>query len=54
MIAQVWENKVFEKENNKEKYLEKTSNRFVKKDQNQFPEDSLFFDFFNTLKTNKR
>ena len=50
MIAQVWENKVFGKENNKEKYLKKIPNRFVKKDQNQFPKDSLFFDFSNTLR----
>ena len=46
MIAHVWENKVFEKENNKEKYLEKMRDRYVNKDQNQFPKDSLFFDFF--------
>ena len=54
MIAQVWENKVFGNENNKEKHLRKIPNRFVKKDQNQFPEDSLFFDFSNTFKTNKK
>ena len=54
MIAQVWENKVFGKENNKEKYLGKTLDKYVNKDQNQFPKDFLFFDFFNTLKTNKR
>ena len=41
---------MFENENNKEKHLGKTPNRYVKKDQNQFPKDSLFFDFFNTLK----
>jgi len=45
---------VFEKENNKEKYLRKTQDRYVNKDQNQFPKDLLFFDFSSTLKTNKR
>ena len=39
MIAQVWENKVFEKENNKEKHLKKILDRYVNKDQNQFPKD---------------
>jgi len=42
---------VFEKENNKEKYLRKLLDRYVNKDQNQFFKDILFFDFFNTLKT---
>ena len=50
MIAQVWENKVFGNKNNKEKYLGKTPNRYWNKDQNQFSKDSLFFNFFNTLK----
>ena len=54
MIAEVGENKVFENENNKEKYLKKILNRFVKKAQNQFLKDSLFFDFFNTFKKNKK
>ena len=38
---------MFENENNKEKHLRKILNKFVKKDQNQFLKDSLFFDFFN-------
>jgi len=35
---------------NKEKYLEKSPNRYWNQDQNQFPKDSLFFKFSNTLK----
>ena len=53
MIAQVWENKVFGKVNNKEKYLRKILDRYVNKDQNQIPKYFLFFDFSNTLKANK-
>ena len=34
MIAQVWENKVFENENNNEKHLEKILDRYENKDQN--------------------
>ena len=50
MIAQVFEKQSVWNENNKEKHLGKTPNRYRKKDQNQFPKDSLFFDFSNTLK----
>ena len=50
MIAQVWENKVFENKNNKEKHLGKLIDRYENKNQNQIPNDSLFFDFSNTLK----
>ena len=34
MIAQVWENKVFENQNHKEKYLRKILDRDRNKDQN--------------------
>ena len=54
MIAQVWENKVLEKENNNKIHLGKTQDIYVNKDQKQFPKDFLFFDFSNTFKTNKR
>ena len=36
------------------KILGKTLDRYVNKDQNQFPKDFLFFIFSNTLKTNKK
>jgi len=41
---------VLGKKNNKEKHLRKILDRYKNKDQNQFSKNSLFFDFFNTLK----
>ena len=41
---------MFGKKNNKEKHLKKILDRYENKDQNQFPKDSLFFNFSNTLK----
>jgi len=50
MIAQVWENKEFETK----KTLRKNPQIDIEiKIENQFPTDSLFFEFFNTLKINK-
>ena len=40
------ENKVFGNEQYKEKHLKKTLDRYVNKDQNQFPKDFLFFQHF--------
>ena len=53
MIAQVLENKVFEKENNKEK-LKKTQDRYVNKIKIKLPKTSFSLFFSNTLKTNKK
>ena len=52
MIAHVWENKVFE--NKKEKCLRKILDRNRNRDQNQFPKDSIFLWFFQSLKKNKK
>ena len=53
MIAQVWENKEFEKQITRKKLLKKTLDRNINEDQNQFPKTLFFFDFSNPLKINK-
>ena len=50
MIAQVWENKVFENQNRKGKYLEKYLIEIEIKIKTNFPKTIYFFDFSNPLK----
>jgi len=49
MIAQLWENKVFGNENNKDKLLEKILDRYWNKDSKTNLPKTLFFFDFSTL-----
>ena len=53
MIAQVWENKVFERKITKKNTWENHKINIEIKIKNQFPKYLLLFDFFQHFKTNK-
>ena len=50
MIAQVWENKEFEKQNYKEKLLEKLLDSYRNEKQKPITKDSIFLWFFQPFK----
>ena len=50
MIAQVWENKEFEKQNHEEKLSGKLLDSYTNEEQKPIPKNSIFLWFFQPFK----